>query len=276
MICIDLKRSENSFLNVMNCSFIVPSELNLKKAPGNKLSTGTPLPGKNGNPTFAAVAAGYDKSPGQLVTMCFLEASSDGVALAVRPPWEDSGKHDVSGDSGLWSPVDTAGSPNYQSDNSFSAFGPNSSFNLTRGWNESFKQRPSALLAQQFQPTGRSDRSKLQHSPTNVSLEALSVTPFFFFFFFCAQSFLGNACNPWSATTPFSSSIWSTSADSTLHPFSPSTSSAALTNLVSSPTPSSPTASTEMSRTFNPWSAWRPTLSRRSSEPWPSSPDNAN
>lgn len=25
----------------------------------------SPLPGKNGNPTFAAVAAGYDKSPGK-------------------------------------------------------------------------------------------------------------------------------------------------------------------------------------------------------------------
>ena len=32
------------------------------------MSTGTPLPGKNGNPTFAAVAAGYDKSPGEYVT----------------------------------------------------------------------------------------------------------------------------------------------------------------------------------------------------------------
>lgn len=41
------------------------SEGNQKKAPGNKLSTATPLPGKNGNPTFAAVAAGYDKSPGK-------------------------------------------------------------------------------------------------------------------------------------------------------------------------------------------------------------------
>lgn len=40
------------------------SEGNQKKAPGNKLSAATPLPGKNGTPTFAAVAAGYDKSPG--------------------------------------------------------------------------------------------------------------------------------------------------------------------------------------------------------------------
>lgn len=41
------------------------SDGNQKKAPGNKLSPATPLPGKNGNLTFAAVAAGYDKSPGK-------------------------------------------------------------------------------------------------------------------------------------------------------------------------------------------------------------------
>lgn len=41
------------------------SDGNQKKAPGNKLSPAAPLPGKNGNPTFAAVAAGYDKSPGK-------------------------------------------------------------------------------------------------------------------------------------------------------------------------------------------------------------------
>lgn len=41
------------------------SDGNQKKAPGNKLPAASPLPGKNGNPTFAAVAAGYDKSPGK-------------------------------------------------------------------------------------------------------------------------------------------------------------------------------------------------------------------
>ena len=43
------------------------SEGNLKKAPGNKSSIATSLPGKYGNPTFAAVAAGYDRSPGESV-----------------------------------------------------------------------------------------------------------------------------------------------------------------------------------------------------------------
>lgn len=35
--------------------------------------------------------------------------------------------------SGLWSPIDTASSPSLHSANSFSAFGPNNSFNLTGG-----------------------------------------------------------------------------------------------------------------------------------------------
>ncbi|XP_038159803.1 transmembrane protein 131 isoform X1 [Cyprinodon tularosa] len=239
------------------------SELNLKKAPGNKLSTGTPVPGKNGNPTFAAVAAGYDKSPG---------GSSKGDPPGKTLANMTSVESDSSDSSGLWSPVDTAGSPNYQSDNSFSAFGPNSSFNLTRVFSVMNLSKPSEPQPSwpEFTPVSSTPwdipSSDPLHSWPSSSSPPTAPT----------ASFLGNACNPWSATTPFSSSIWSTSADSTLHPFSPSTSSAALTNLVSSPTPSSPTASTEMSRTFNPWSAWRPTLSRRSSEPWPSSPDNAN
>lgn len=31
-----------------------------------------------------------------------------------------------------------------------------------------------------------------------------------------------------------------------------------------------------MSRTYNPWNMWRPTLSRRNLEPWPNSSDNGN
>lgn len=35
--------------------------------------------------------------------------------------------------SGLWSPIETASTSNFHSANSFSAFGPNNSFNLTGG-----------------------------------------------------------------------------------------------------------------------------------------------
>lgn len=95
------------------------------------------------------------------------------------------------------------------------------------------------------------------------------------FFFFLFQSLLGNTSNPWSTTTPFGNSIWSTSADSALNPFPATTNSTALPDLVSGAT-TSPTVSAEMSRTYNPWNMWRPTLSRRNLEPWPNSSDNGN
>ncbi|XP_012716600.2 transmembrane protein 131 [Fundulus heteroclitus] len=252
--------SRGSYSSVLNSH----SEPLQKKAPGNKLSTGTPLPGKNGNPTFAAVAAGYDKSPGGSGPG---KGDTQGKTLANMASVES----DSSESSGLWSPVDTAGSPNYQSDNSFSAFGPNSSFNLLRVFSGMNLPKPSEPQPSwpEFTPVSSAiwdiPSSDPLHSWPSSSSSPTAPT----------ASFLGTAGNPWSTTAPFGSSIWSTSADSALHPFSPPTSSAALTNLVSSPAPSSPTP-TEMSRTFNPWSAWRPTLSRRSSEPWPSSSDNGN
>lgn len=97
----------------------------------------------------------------------------------------------------------------------------------------------------------------------------------FLFFFVFFQSLLGNTSSPWSTTTPFGSSIWSTSADSALNPFPAATNPAALTDLVSGPA-ASPPAPAEMSRTYNPWNMWRPTLSRRNLEPWPNSSDNGN
>uniref|UniRef100_A0A671TD33 Transmembrane protein 131-like n=1 Tax=Sinocyclocheilus anshuiensis TaxID=1608454 RepID=A0A671TD33_9TELE len=169
-------------------------EANLKKAPGNKLTNSASLPGQNGNPTFAAVAAGYDKSPG---------------------------------DSELWSPIDTTSSPSFGPVNAFSAFGPNNPLNLS--------------------------------GDDHLSLSA------------CLQSILGSAHSPWS----FSRSIWSTGNDSTLHSFSPPTSSA-LPDLVSHTAPPTP-APNDIGRTYNPWSmGWSPSLNRWNSEPWPNSPDNNN
>ncbi|KAK5870262.1 hypothetical protein PBY51_024914 [Eleginops maclovinus] len=246
--------SRGSYSSVLNSN----SELNQKKAPGNKLSPATPLPGKNGNPTFAAVAAGYDKSPG---------GSGPGKTdknLAHMTSVES----DSSDSSGLWSPMETANSPNFHSANSFSAFGPNNSFNLTGVF--SGMNIPKTSEPQQTWPEF-SSASSIWDVPTSDPLHSWpssSSSPTA-----PTASLLGNARSLWSATTPFSSSIWSTSADSALHPFPPTSNSTTLTDLVSPPTPSPPA---EMSRTYNPWSMWRPTLSRRSSEPWPSSSDNGN
>ncbi|CAB1314409.1 unnamed protein product [Coregonus sp. 'balchen'] len=209
-------------------------ETNLKKAPGNKLANATTsLPGKNGNPTFAAVAAGYDRSPG------------------------------------------------FNSVNSFSAFGPNNSFNLTgvfRGM--SF---PKTSEPQQSWPELSSVSSSIWDAPSTsnplhswLSSSSSPTVP--------TASILGRSRNHWSTTTlpdlpsstPFGSSIWSTGG--ALHSFTPTTTST-LPDLPSSTpalglAPAPPAAPTEM--TYNPWSTWRPTLSRRSSEPWPNQSDDTN
>ncbi|XP_022623691.1 transmembrane protein 131 isoform X2 [Seriola dumerili] len=252
--------SRGTYSSVLNSN----SEGHQKKAPGNKLSTATPLPGKNGNPTFAAVAAGYDKSPGGSGPG---KTDSQGKSLAHMTSVES----DSSDSSGLWSPIDTASSPNYHSANSFSAFGPNNSFNLTGVF--SGMNLPKSSEPQQSWPEFNTVPSSIWDIPNSDSLHSWpsnSSSPTA-----PTASLLGNTRNPWSTTTPFGSSIWSTSADSALHPFAPTTNTTALTGLGNSSAPSPP-ASTEMSRTYNPWSMWRPTLSRRSSEPWPSSPDNGS
>ncbi|XP_053178852.1 transmembrane protein 131 [Scomber japonicus] len=249
--------SKGTYSSVLNSN----SEGNQKKAPGNKVST-APLPGKNGNPTFAAVAAGYDKSPGGSGPG---KNDSQGKPLAHMTSVES----DSSDSSGLWSPIDTASSPNYHSANSFSAFGPNNSFNLTGVFTGMKSSEPQQSWPE-FTNVPSSSIWDIPSSDPLHSWPSSSNSPTA-----PTASLLGNTRNPWSAATPFGSSIWSTSADSALHPFAPPTNSTTLTDLVTTPTPSPP-ASTEMSRTYNPWSMWRPTLSRRSSEPWPSSPENGN
>ncbi|KAM6939145.1 transmembrane protein 131 isoform 1-T1 [Lycodopsis pacificus] len=254
--------SRGSYSSVLNSN----SEGNQKKAPGSQLSA---LPGTNGTPSFAAVAAGYDKSPG---------GSGPGKpdkALAHMTSVES----DSSDSSGLWSPLDSASSPNFHSANSFSAFGPNSSFNLTKVF--SGMNAPKSCEPQQRWPEFSSPSSLWDIMPSSESLHSWpssSSSPTA-----PTASLLGTGRSPWSTTTPFGSSIWSTSADSALHPFPPTTvSTVTLSDLVggpSSPTSSSPpaiAAPPELSRTYNPWNMWRPTLSRRSSEPWPSSPDNGS
>ncbi|XP_045079312.1 transmembrane protein 131 [Coregonus clupeaformis] len=243
-------------------------ETNLKKAPGNKLAnTTTSLPGKNGNPTFAAVAAGYDRSPGGSDP----GKRGQGKSLAHMTSVES----DRSDSSGLWSPI------GFNSVNSFSTFGPNNSFNLTgvfRGM--SF---PKTSEPQQSWPELSSVSSSIWDAPSTsnplhswLSSSSSPTVP--------TASILGRSRNHWSTTTlpdlpsstPFGSSIWSTGG--ALHSFTPTTTST-LPDLPSSTpalglAPAPPAAPNEM--TYNPWSTWRPTLSRRSSEPWPNQSDDTN
>ncbi|KAJ7993376.1 hypothetical protein DPEC_G00271770 [Dallia pectoralis] len=240
------------------------------KAPGNKPVNAPSLPGKNGNPTFAAVAAGYDRSPGGSDP----EKSNGQVRSLAHMTSVES---DSSDSSGLWSPVDAnADSPVFNSVNSFSAFGPNNSFNLTGVFSEmSF---PKTSEPERSWPAFGSVSSSIWDVPSSSdplplppwpSSSTSTITP--------TTSILGNSRNPWSSTTPFSSSIWSTSGDPNLHSFVPTTS--ILPDLAGNTpamAPAPPMAPAELSHTYNYWNMWRPTLGRRSSEPWPNQTDNAN
>ncbi|XP_016847827.1 transmembrane protein 131 isoform X2 [Anolis carolinensis] len=239
----------------------------------HKVAKAASLPGRNGNPTFAAVAAGYDKSPGG--SGLVKPSPGKGEVSGCMNTSNTAADSDGSDSSGLWSPISNPSSPDFTPLNSFSAFG--NSFNLTgevfsklglspstygqesqQNWSE-FTNVPSSIWdssATDLMPPWPSSSG----SPTHT-------TP----------SILGNPSSFWSTTTtPFSSSIWSSNLNSTL-PFNtptntlpgidlgnenaPPPSAAAATPAVSSPE--------DLGQTYNPWLIWSPAIGRRSSDPWP-------
>ncbi|KAM4803523.1 transmembrane protein 131-like [Urocitellus parryii] len=173
--------------------------------------------------------------------------------------------------SGLWSPVSNPSSPDFTPLNSFSAFG--NSFNLTgevfsklglsrscnqssqRSWSE-FSSGPSYLWDSPVTDPSPSWPAS-SNSPTHT-----------------ATSILGST-SLWS-TTPFSSSIWSSSLSSALPFTSPASalSSVSLMGAETSSTVHAPSASSptdDLGQTYNPWRIWSPTIGRRSSDPWSNS-----
>uniref|UniRef100_A0A8C7GF81 Transmembrane protein 131 n=1 Tax=Oncorhynchus kisutch TaxID=8019 RepID=A0A8C7GF81_ONCKI len=246
-----------------------PSEVGLMSTASgikNKLTKLVSVPGQNGNPTFAAVAAGFDKSPGQSDACPLLDCVGADVLQHLS-----SVESDGSDSSGLWSPVGNGRRPSLNSVNSFSAFGPSNTFNLSGGkqlekqsWPEFRHTTPSVWPNESLQP--------LQPWPIQPSSSS-PATP--------TTSILGSS-SMWGSSPPFSPSIWSTSppSDSPLHSFS-SSSASPLTDLMGStdsgtplPAPTKPSP-TQLSPSYNPWSMWRPTFSRRSSEPWPNQSDSS-
>ncbi|KAF4079334.1 hypothetical protein AMELA_G00191600 [Ameiurus melas] len=243
--------NRNSYSSVLNTS----SEVTSKKAPGNKLVKSTSLPGQNGNPTFAAVAAGYDKSPG---------GSGSGKAECLGKaalPHMTSVESDSSDNSGLWSPVENMSSPGYNSINSFSTFGPNNPLNLTTVFSgiagPKNSEHQSTWPEYTHVPSSIWDNERSNPWPTCSGSPPTPTT-----------TMLGKSRNPWSPSLSFSNSIWSTSPDSTLH-------SSPITDLVSHTAPTTP-APTDLGHTYNPWNGWPSSLSRWNSDPWPSNPDSNN
>ncbi|NXX85566.1 TM131 protein, partial [Urocolius indicus] len=253
-----------------NCS----SETKGKQPNGtkHKLAKAASLPGRNGNPTFAAVAAGYDKSPGgsglPKVSPSKTDVSSNiSVSHTVDSDGSDS--------SGLWSPISNPSSPDFTPLNSFSAFGH--SFNLTgevfsklglarsaygqdvqRNWSE-FNNVPSSI----WDPSAI---DSVPSWPTSSSSPTHTTT-----------SILGNSSGLWS-TTPFSNSIWSSNLNSGL-PFTTPANALPGIDLMGSESssaaaPQPPAAANpaeDMGQTYNPWRIWSPTIGRRSSDPWSNS-----
>ncbi|MGH0159466.1 UNVERIFIED_CONTAM: hypothetical protein FKN15_074191 [Acipenser sinensis] len=256
-----LNFSRGSYSSIVNAS----SENSVKKPNGTKpkLTKSTSLPGKNGNPTFAAVAAGYDKSPGGSGPSKGSSSKRD-TPGSMNIPFESDG----SDSSALWSPIGNPNSPNNFAVNSFSAFGSSNSFNLT-GEVFSGIGFPKPYCSPEAQQTWLGypmPVASIWDPPASDPLPAWppssgsSTAP--------TASVLGNGSTLWSSSTPFSHSIWSTSVESGL-PFSTPPPEPIGSN--SAAPPSNP----DMGRTYNPWSMWRPTLGRRSSEPWPNNASSA-
>eukprot|EP00069_Balaena_mysticetus_P010394 bmy_06873T0 len=89
------------------------------------------------------------------------------------------------------------------------------------------------------------------------------------------EPILGNTSSLWSST-PFSSSIWSSSLHSTL-PFTSPANALPSIGLMGPESPSAPhtpsaaSPADDLGQTYNPWRIWSPTIGRRSSDPWSNS-----
>uniref|UniRef100_A0AAZ3RY54 Transmembrane protein 131 n=1 Tax=Oncorhynchus tshawytscha TaxID=74940 RepID=A0AAZ3RY54_ONCTS len=269
------------------CFCVFSSEVGLMSTASgikNKLTKLVSVPGQNGNPTFAAVAAGFDKSPGQSDVLSPTTSSPmsqmdpsplDSILIISHLPI-----HDGSDSSGLWSPVGNGRRPSLNSVNSFSAFGPSNTFNLSGVFSGMTSGR-SAMEPQQSWPEFRHTTPSVWPNESLQPLQPWPIQPSSSSPATPTTSILGSS-SMWGSSPPFSPSIWSTSppSDSPLHSFS-SSSASPLTDLMGStdsgtplPAPTKPSP-TQLSPSYNPWSMWRPTFSRRSSEPWPNQSDSS-
>uniref|UniRef100_A0A4W3JKM1 Transmembrane protein 131 n=1 Tax=Callorhinchus milii TaxID=7868 RepID=A0A4W3JKM1_CALMI len=222
-----------SYSSIVNNSDVGFKPVNSNKS---KFTKAPSLPGKNGNPTFAAVAAGYDKSPG---------THHQAKPTFIRFTFS----------SNLLSPCSVSATSNaeFVPPNSFSAFGPSNSFNLTGG--------KSLVLLSDQQISSCGQIAVFSYCPYSL----LS-------FYFSFQSILlGNSTSSLWSTTPFSNPIWSASGDNSL-PFTTPTSNNPLSTDLMGGENQAPGLIEDLCRIFDPWknldNIWRPTPGRRSSDPW--------
>ncbi|KAJ3584518.1 hypothetical protein NHX12_015013 [Muraenolepis orangiensis] len=297
--CVPLHKTTNAVdslhlisMQTMHADPFLKSDLGSRAPPPTKakLIKSVSLPGQNGNPTFAAVTAGYDKSPG---------GSSSGRGSLSRAGVAPTCSMDSDCSD---SPIGNGRAPSLS--NTFSAFGTSNLFNLSGVFSGMTSGRSVADPHPSWSDFGPMSSSSAP-GPSSWPSEALEPWPCTSPTASSSSSMLGSS-SLWSPSPPFSSSIWSTSADSSpLHTFpsapppghhladllmdsSPSPSSVVSSVSSSSPGPGPvgqmmPPSPGQLSPAYNPWSMWRPTLggggasSRRCSEPWPNlDPNNAN
>uniref|UniRef100_A0A4W3JVH8 Transmembrane protein 131 n=1 Tax=Callorhinchus milii TaxID=7868 RepID=A0A4W3JVH8_CALMI len=245
-----------SYSSIVNNSDVGFKPVNSNKS---KFTKAPSLPGKNGNPTFAAVAAGYDKSPGT-------HHQAKPTVLFIRFTFS----------SNLLSPCSVSATSNaeFVPPNSFSAFGPSNSFNLTgevfsphvlsrttfnnrevpQNWTD-YSSAPSTSI---WDPTSADTRTTWPSSTGSPTHSTSSIL-------------LGNSTSSLWSTTPFSNPIWSASGDNSL-PFTTPTSNNPLSTDLMGGENQAPGLIEDLCRIFDPWknldNIWRPTPGRRSSDPW--------
>ncbi|XP_066435321.1 transmembrane protein 131 isoform X2 [Eleutherodactylus coqui] len=241
-----------------------------------KLAKASSLPGRNGNPTFAAVAAGYDKNPGGNGLSKSPAVKSD-LSNSISLSHTISIDSDNSDSSALWSPISSPNSPDYVALNSFSAFGPSNSFNLT---GEVFSKLsfPRNTYAQDSQKkwSDLESTSSIWDTPATDSVPTWPTStgsPTH-----VTSSILGNSGSLWSTTIPFSSSIWSSNPSTTIPYTTPANPLPGIdliggesTCPTSSSTAASHSSESLSGQTYDPWKIWSPTIGRRSSDPWSNS-----
>nr|DBA33182.1 TPA: hypothetical protein GDO54_000907 [Pyxicephalus adspersus] len=237
----------------------------------HKLTKAASLPGRNGNPTFAAVAAGYDKNPGGSGLSKSSIARSE-VPNNISVSHSASIDSDNSESSGLWSPITSPNNPDY----SFSAFGSSNSFNLTGEVFSKFSlPRSTYTHDPQKKWTDFETTSSIWDHPATDSMPTWPTStgsPTH-----VTSSILGSGIM-WSP--PFSSSIWSSNPNTSL-PYTAPPNPLPSIDLIGAestcPASGSPSAAASHSpdsitgQAYDPWSIWSPTIGRRSSDPWSNS-----
>ncbi|XP_069747987.1 transmembrane protein 131 isoform X2 [Narcine bancroftii] len=265
---------------IASYSSIVNNSDCIKPANGkSKTTKTTSLPGKNGNPTFAAVAAGYDKSPGSTAPMKTPLNKGDAcgnIPYCTSVASFDSDESDTS--SSLLSPCSIGASSEFAPPNSFSAFGPSNSFNLTGEVFSSHVLSRATFINQEVAhnwPDYNSPSASFwdQSNDARNSWPTSTVSPTHS----TPSILLGNSGNSLWSTTPFSNPIWSTCRDNSLTFNTPaSNNSMASVDLIGGENPT-PSLIEDLGRMFDPWknldNIWRPTPGRRSSDPWSNNPN---